>query len=125
MNESKSTSYLTRDGTPVTTHLAKPAGAGPFPALVLCYELWGMLEVPAGGPHMRDLASRFVAEGYVAIVPDYYAARGKQPSMRGGTIVNGPADEQSSRDLCDAVNWLSSQAYVDAARIGVVPLTHS
>lgn len=118
--ETESVRYPASDGTEITTYLARPSGAGPFPALILGYEFWGMLEVPAGGPHMRDVAARFAAEGYVAAVPDYYAARGKQPTMEGGTVVGSPSDEQSSSDLCDGVRWLGSLPYVDAERIGAI-----
>jgi carboxymethylenebutenolidase len=116
----ETTSFKAADGVPVTTYLARPDGTAKFPALVLGYEFWGMLEVPAGAPHMRELAGRFAGAGYVAAVPDYYAARGQQPTMEGGTITGSPSDEQSSSDLCDAVHWLQAQPYVDAERIGVI-----
>lgn len=114
------TSYPSRDKTPIATYVARPAGDGRHPALVLGYEFWGMLEVPAGAPHMRDVAARFAAEGFVAAIPDYYAARGKQPTMEGGTIVGSPSDEESTSDLLDAVAWLKTLPYVDAERIGAI-----
>jgi carboxymethylenebutenolidase len=116
----ETTSFRATDGATVSTYVARPAGTGPFPALVLGYEFWGMLDVPAGGPHMRDVAARFAAEGYVAAVPDYYAARGQQPTMEGGTIVGSPSDEQSTSDLRDCVHWLVGRPDVDAERIGVI-----
>jgi carboxymethylenebutenolidase len=88
--------------------------------MVMAYEFWGMLEIPAGGPHMRDVAQRFAEAGYVAIVPDYYAARGQQPTMEGGTIVGSPPDEQSTSDLCEAAQWLASKPYVDPERVGAI-----
>jgi carboxymethylenebutenolidase len=112
--------YPAPDGLPVQTYLARPAGDGPFPGILMCYELWGMLEIAGGGPHMRDVAARFAREGYVAIVPDYYATRGQQPSMQGGTIVGGPPDEEADEDLCAAVRWLQGQPYIQADRIGVI-----
>src|SRR5438067_579622 len=113
-------SYAAPDGLLVSTYLARPAGDGPFPGVLMCYELWGLLDVPGGGPHMRDVAARFAREGYVAIVPDYYATRGQQPTMEGGTITGGPPDDEADRDLCEAVRWLQRQPYVQADRIGVI-----
>ncbi len=113
-------SYLADDGVSVATFLARPDGAGRFPALVMGYEFWGMLEVPGGGPHMRDVAGRFAEAGYVAAVPDYYAARGQQPTMEGGTIKGAPTDEQSGRDLEACVRWLGTLPYVAAGRIGTI-----
>lgn len=112
--------YRAEDGASISTYLARPEGAGPFPALLMGYEFWGMLEVAGGGPHMRDVAGRFAREGYVAAVPDYYVARGQQPTMEGGTIKGGPSDEQTGRDLTVGVNWLRSLPYVAADRIGVI-----
>jgi carboxymethylenebutenolidase len=116
----ETTTYQARDGVRVSTYVARPDGAGRYPALVLGYEFWGMLEVPAGAPHMRDCAARFAENGYVAAIPDYYAARGQQPTMEGGTIVGSPSDEQSNSDLNDAVDWLEGLPYVDGERIGVI-----
>lgn len=118
--QTETTTYTASDGVAVTTYLARPDGAQKFPALVLGYEFWGMLEVAAGAPHMRDVAQRFAAAGYVAAIPDYYAARGQQPTMEGGTIVGSPSDEQSTSDLCDAVHWLQRQTFVDPDRVGVI-----
>jgi carboxymethylenebutenolidase len=116
----ETTTYQARDGVHVATYVARPDGVGPYPALVLGYEFWGMLEVPAGAPHMRECAARFAENGYVAAIPDYYAARGQQPTMEGGTIVGSPSDEQSTSDLSDAVDWLEGLPYVDGERIGVI-----
>ena len=39
---------LTGDkGTPITAYVARPAGAGPFPGVVLIHHLPGWSEVPA------------------------------------------------------------------------------
>jgi carboxymethylenebutenolidase len=113
-------SYTADDGAKVATYLARPEGAGPYPALVMGYEFWGMLEVPGGGPHMRDVAGRFAEAGYVAAVPDYYAARGQQPTMEGGTIKGAPSDEQSGRDLEACVRWLAALPYVAGDRLGTI-----
>jgi carboxymethylenebutenolidase len=112
--------YAAPDGTPVPTHLARPRGAGTFPGILLGYEFWGMLETPPGGPHMRELAARFAAAGYVAAIPDFYGARGKQPAMEGGVVVGLPPEDESANDLCAGVHWLAALPYVDAARVGVV-----
>ncbi len=108
------------DGQDVPTFLSRPDGPGPFPAILMCYELWGMADTPEGGQHMRDVAIRFANRGYVAIVPDIYAARGQFPRLEGGAIVGGPRDEDADRDLCAAVEWLRSQPYVAGDAIGAI-----
>jgi carboxymethylenebutenolidase len=112
--------YQSSDGQKVPAYLARPDGAGPYPAILMCYELWGMADTPEGGPHMRDVAARFAKRGYAAIVPDIYAARGKFPQIEGGAIVGGPNDDEADRDLSAAVQWLRSQSYVNGDAIGVI-----
>ena len=116
----ESTSYRAPDGAAVSTYLARPAEDGPFPTILMCYEFWGMLEVPGGGPHMRDVAQRFARAGYVAAVPDYYATRGQQPTMAGGVIAGGPPDEEADQDLCAGVRWLRSLPYAGSGPVGVI-----
>jgi carboxymethylenebutenolidase len=103
---------------PVT--LAQPGGSGPFPAILMAYELWGMQEIPGGAPHMRDIAGRFAEAGYFAAIPDNYAAHGRQPKVENGKIVGSPPDNESIADLLAAIAWLKGHDAVDAARIGVI-----
>jgi carboxymethylenebutenolidase len=110
--------YPGADGASVEVFLARPSGTGRSPALLLSYEFWGMLEVPGGGPHMRDIAKRLAHAGYVVAVPDYYAARGQQPTMEGGVIKGSPTDEQTISDLCLGVEWLAGLPSVESDRIG-------
>jgi carboxymethylenebutenolidase len=112
--------YTAADGATISTYLARPAASLPGPGIVMLYEFWGMLEVPGGGPHMRDVAQRFARAGYAAAVPDYYAARGQQPTMEGGVISGGPPDEQADDDLCRGVRWLAAQPFVAGQRVGVI-----
>lgn len=54
------------DGTTMDGYLARPAGAGPHPGLIVFQEIFGVNE------HIRDVARRFAAEGYVALAPDLF-----------------------------------------------------
>jgi carboxymethylenebutenolidase len=47
-------------------HLAKPEGAGPWPAVVVAMEAFGL------NRHIADVADRIAAEGYVTLAPDFY-----------------------------------------------------
>src|SRR5688500_4305727 len=113
-------SFAAADSIPVNCYLARPDGNGPCPAILMCYEFWGMLEVPGGGPHMRAVAQRVAIDGYVALVPDYYARRGQQPIIEDGTITGSPPDDEADRDLCDAVKWMQQQPFGDGDRVGVL-----
>lgn len=50
----------------VKGHLAQPEGAGPFPALIVIQEWWGL------DAQTKSIADRFAKEGYLAFAPDLY-----------------------------------------------------
>src|ERR1051325_127862 len=53
----------------VNAYVAKPAGNGPFPAVILIHEWWGLND------QIKGTADRFAKEGYIAMAVDLY--RGK------------------------------------------------
>lgn len=59
-------SFSSRSGAPVSGAIALPAGDGPAPAVVLLQEYWGLND------HVRSLADRLAAAGFIAIAPDLY-----------------------------------------------------
>jgi carboxymethylenebutenolidase len=50
----------------INGHLAKPSGEGPWPAVVVIQEWWGLDD------QTKSIADRFAQEGYVAFAPDLY-----------------------------------------------------
>lgn len=50
----------------IDAYLAEPVGAGPFPAIVVLQEIFGV------NAHIRDVTERFAKAGYVAIAPALY-----------------------------------------------------
>ena len=50
----------------VNGHLAKPGGKGPWPAVVVIQEWWGLDE------QTKSIADRFAKEGYLAFAPDLF-----------------------------------------------------
>jgi carboxymethylenebutenolidase len=51
---------------PLSGHLAKPKGGGPWPALIVIQEWWGLDQ------QTKSIADRFATEGYLAFAPDLY-----------------------------------------------------
>ena len=54
---------------PLPVEVYRPEGEGPFPAVVVICEAWGLND------DIRRIARRFAAEGYVAAAPDLYRGR--------------------------------------------------
>ena len=46
--------------------LARPSGSGKHPAVIVVMEAFGLNE------HIKNVAKRIAAEGYVALAPDFY-----------------------------------------------------
>lgn len=97
-------------------YLARPAGDGPFPALVLIHEAFGLND------DMRSIARRFAEEGYIALAVDLFSGRNQVVCMFrliSGLLLNS-LDHGGVRDLKDALTYLAQQPGVDAGRLGAV-----
>ncbi|HET8927370.1 MAG TPA: dienelactone hydrolase family protein [Microbacterium sp.] len=60
--------------TEFDVHLARPAGH-PRGGLVLIHEIWGLVD------HIRDVADRFAAEGWLVAAPDILSHAGVGPAL--------------------------------------------
>lgn len=58
-------SEMTKIGS-VSGYLAKPAGKGPWPTLIVIQEWWGLDQ------HTKSIADRFAGVGYLSFAPDLY-----------------------------------------------------
>lgn len=86
-------------GQPATSgYLARPAGSGKHPAVVVIHENRGL------NAHIKDVARRVALEGYLALAPDLLTGSG-------GT----PADEDKARDLIGALDPAATLARLVAA----------
>ncbi len=101
-------------GAPVAIEatLIRPAGPGPFPAVVL---LHGCAGVEAQSLRWaRWLADR----GYVALVPDSFGPRGIEGDCRSGP--DDPPITARFDDAFGALRYLQSLAYVRAERVAAI-----
>lgn len=57
---------LDMSGNPMQCYLAKPNREGSWPAVILLMEIFGI------NSHIRTVAERLAAEGYIVIAPNYY-----------------------------------------------------
>jgi len=89
-------------------HLARPASGGPYPALVVVMEAFGL------NTHIKGITDRFAAEGFVAIAPNLYF---RQPNnvvayndLPGAFRLMGSlSDDQIVADMTAAINVLKTQ----------------
>jgi len=86
------------------------------PAIIVVQEWWGLTD------HMKDIARRYAAEGYVAIAPDLYSRLGyalTRDAGEAGKLMNTLKQEDGLADLNATVAYLKSVLEADATRIGV------
>jgi carboxymethylenebutenolidase len=102
------------DGSTAPGYLAKPAGNGPFPGVVVIQEWWGLEE------HIKDVARRFADEGFVALAPDlYHGAVATEPD-EARKLAMGMQLDVAMRDIQGAINYLKGRSEVGPKKIGVV-----
>ena len=95
-------------------YLTRPGGDGPFPALVVIHEAFGLND------DMRAIARRFAAAGYVALAVDLFSGRSKVMCMFRlfAGMIRSSTEHGGIRDLRSALTWLAAQPGVDASRLG-------
>ncbi len=103
-------------------YVAKPAGAGRWPGVLLFMEVFGI------NPHIRSVADRIAAEGYVVLAPDLFHRTGPgielgydQASLQKGVelMVRAKASEIVA-DVRAAHAALVSRADVGGRGIGAI-----
>jgi len=111
--DGKSVSYKSGDET-VTGTLYAPAGKGPFPALIVIHEWWGL------NSWVKEQASKFADEGYVALAVDLYRGKVADTQELAHELMRGVPEDRAKRDLGAAFDYLAAQPNVKKDRIGSV-----
>ncbi len=101
----------------VPAYQARPAGKGPFPAILVVSEVFGVHE------YIRDVCRRLAKLGYVAMAPDFFvragdpAATSDMDAVR--KMVSATSDPQVMGDIDAAVAHLKAHDYVNRRAIGI------
>jgi carboxymethylenebutenolidase len=94
--------------------LVTPEGQGPFPAVIVIHEWWGLDDWVKG--QARALAK----EGYVALAVDLYHGKVTKDQEVAHQLMSGLPEDRALRDLEGAYAYLRSRADVKKDRIGVI-----
>ncbi len=89
-------------------HLARPASGGPYPALVVVMEAFGLND------QIRRITNQFASEGFVAIAPNLYF---RQPNSVVGyndlpgafRLMGSVKDDQIVADMGAAIDYLKAR----------------
>lgn len=97
-----------RAATPIQGYLTKPAGSGPFAAVVLLHSCFGL---PA---NHTAIAKTFVDWGYVTLFVDDFTTRGIRHSCKNSSF------GETVQDALGALVYAGKLPYVDVRRLAVV-----
>lgn len=98
-------------------YAARPAGAGPFPVILVIEEIFGVHE------YIRDICRRFAKLGYLAVAPEFYARLADLSTMSDpqeivDKVISRAPDATMLSDLDAAAAWAFAHGG-DKARFGV------
>ncbi len=97
-------------------YLARPEEAGPFPAVIVIHEAYGLND------NMREIARRFAELGYAALAVDLFTGRNQALCLfryMSGSLFN-PLRHSGISELQAALTYLSDQPEVDKERVGAI-----
>jgi carboxymethylenebutenolidase len=103
-------------------YLARPAGSGPHPAVLVFMEIFGV------NSHIRDVTERVAAEGYVALAPDYFHRTGPGAEYgyddagfaEGMKLLGALRADEMASDAKASIAWLRGRKDVRGDRIGAM-----
>jgi carboxymethylenebutenolidase len=111
--DSKSVSYKSGDET-VQGVLYTPPGKGPFPAVIVIHEYWGLND------WVKEQASKLADQGYETLAIDLYRGKVATTPDMAHEIMRGVPEDRAKRDLHAAFVFLQAQPNVKKDRIGAI-----
>jgi carboxymethylenebutenolidase len=106
--------YRGPGGVTLRGYLAKPKGSGPFPAVLMIHEWWGL------NHGMTVLADALAREGFVVLAPDGFRGSVAQTADAAMKQVRETPREQIAADLDAALDFLRSRPQVDPNRVATM-----
>lgn len=98
----------------VTGMLYTPEGKGPFPALVVIHEWWGLND------WVKEQASKLADQGYVTLAVDLYRGQVATTAEEAHELMRGVPSDRAQRDLQAAFEYLASDSSVRKNKIGSI-----
>lgn len=94
--------------------LYRPKGAGPFPAIVVIHEWWGLT------PWVKDQAKMFAERGYVTLAVDLYRGQVATDPEMAHELMRALPQDRGLMYLKSGLAYLKTLKFVEPDRIGAV-----
>jgi len=108
---STNVSFAGPGGVTLKGYLAEPSGSGPFPAVVMIHEWWGL------NRDVTILADALAKEGYVVLAADAFRGSVARTADQARKQVTETPREQMAADLDAALDFVRSLPQVDGQRV--------
>lgn len=106
--------YETSDGTVINAYLALPEGEGPFPAVLMIHEWWGLNQ------DVVIMARALAEHGFAVLAADSFRGELATSVPQAISLNRSTPDEQIYGDLDAALAFLRSRDAVDADRVATM-----
>lgn len=93
--------------------LAKPAGQGPYPVVILIHERYGLV------PHTRDLAKKCASDGFLVIAANYFFKHPDQKGLNAGDERYDMTDAESIDYINASLEAAAKNPAADMSRVAV------
>jgi carboxymethylenebutenolidase len=114
-NVASETIHYDSGGFNIDAFIAKPAGGGKHPAVLVIHDNQGLND------SIQDIAKQFAAAGFVALAPDYTSRLGGTRTLdQMAEAVARLSPNLSAQDSRAAFAYLQKDSNVDAAKISTV-----
>jgi len=111
--EGKMVSYKS-DGETISGFLVTPEGKGPFPAIIVIQEWWGLND------QIKKKATELAKEGYVTLAVDLYRGKVTTDPDEAHELLRGLPEDRAIRDLLSGVSYLKTLPNVKKDKIGSI-----
>jgi carboxymethylenebutenolidase len=94
-------------------YLSLPAKGG-GPGLIVIQEWWGLVD------HIKTLADRFAAEGFVTLAPDMYHGERTTSPDQAGKLLMALNIVEAGKDMRGAASFLRAHGSVKPKKVGIL-----
>lgn len=115
-NTAVATQWVTYKSGADTVHavVTLPEGKGPFPAIILIHESWGLND------WVKANAKRLSQQGYLTLAIDLYRGAVADNRATAQELSRGLPEDRAIRDLQAAFNYLGARPEVERTRIASI-----
>jgi carboxymethylenebutenolidase len=101
------------NGSTAKGYLARPR-SGSGPGVIVLQEWWGLVD------HIKAVADRFAAEGFVALAPDLYQGKSTSRPDEAGRLMMALDIQRAVRDVRGAVSYLLEKGGARPGKVAAI-----